>query len=112
MQPAEQRHRNVRVPVDESRQHQPPARINGLGALILTLHLASRPHRHNRVALDRDTAIVQNRPRPVHRNHSPAADDQIHILLRLRKHGSIEQHRQHNGPNRHLNCRQFFHLSP
>ena len=58
VQSAEQGHRDVRMTVDESRQHQLVSRINSLPALVLCFEFGAWADRDNRVSSDHDRPVV------------------------------------------------------
>ena len=107
MQPAKQRHRHMRVPVDESGQHQPPASVDCLRPSVTSFDISLRPHRDNRVALDRDAATVKNPPPAIHRHYDPSADDEVNLLLRLR-----ERSRNWREDHRQPHCQHAFQNRP
>ena len=81
----------MRMPIDESRQHEPSLRIDRLRTLILRLDIRPRTNSHDRIPAHRHTPILIDRARPIHRDHDPAADDQVDILLRLAESTCREQ---------------------
>jgi hypothetical protein len=106
MQPAKHGHGHVRMPVDESRQHEMPARIDHLRPAIVRLNLRPRPDRHDGISAHGQTSILINRARPVHSDDSPAAHDEVDSLLVLRDGGTT-----HNDQNRDPKPNQHFQVS-
>ena len=80
-QPAKQRHRHVRVPVNETRQHEFPFGIDGLPRRHPALARCrfALPHFDNPVALDSNEAVLQDAALGIHRHQRAADDKEIYL---------------------------------
>src|ERR1700731_1203700 len=69
----------MRVPIDESRKHQLPARIDGLVGNIFLFQVGSETDGADHIAFHRHRAIFQDQPVAINRNDRAAVDEQVHL---------------------------------
>ena len=81
MQPAKQRHGHVRVPVDEARQHQLAARVDGLRRSIFIFDVGAETDGRDDVALHGHRSVFNNQRSSVHGDDGAAADQQVHLFF-------------------------------
>jgi len=100
---AQQRHRHMRMPIDKSRQHQLPPRVDLPRRRVSRQNFRPGRHSDNRVACHRNSAVLHNAPLRVHRDDGPARHHKLHpFFLRLTKRSSA---RRKNTENRRANKR-------
>ncbi len=83
--PAEERHRDVRVPVDEAGDDGAAARVDDLARDVnRPQNLCPLPHGDDAPARDRHRAVLDDAAAGVHRHDRPAAHDEVNALRPLR----------------------------
>src|ERR1043166_6552575 len=75
--PPKQSHRHVRVPVDETRNQHFAGRINNFARRILSLDIGSASDVDDTAFLNRNTTVVYDTARAIHRDYCAALDNYV-----------------------------------